>query len=160
MCVCVAALHGPGTYDERALVGKDAVSKWRQHLSMLNLARRAAPFYLPYKTTGLFGVSSVVTDNNIDNYMWYTLWNMVSPHPPGRLFFCRMFRLFFANSDTLDRFSWVGWEKCPGTEKRPFFLRDFCPAFDVLPPPPERDAYKFATDSRPLHGENPSGPSA
>lgn len=66
-----------GTYDEKLALGKDAASTWCQHMAELSLARKASPFYLPYKTTGLFGVSAVVSDNNLDNYMWYTLWNLV-----------------------------------------------------------------------------------
>lgn len=66
-----------GTYNEKLALGKEAASPWRQHMAELSLAKNAAPFYLPYKTTGLFGVSAVVSDNHLDDFMWYTLWNLV-----------------------------------------------------------------------------------
>lgn len=66
-----------GTYDEKSLLGDNAASKWRQDLASLSLAKTATPFYLGYKDAGLIGIKGVVNDNNLDNFMWYSLWNLV-----------------------------------------------------------------------------------
>lgn len=47
-------------------------------MSELNLAAVAKPFYLGYKDAGLLGVSCIAADNHLDDYMWYTLHNLVS----------------------------------------------------------------------------------
>lgn len=73
---CVA---GAGfEYSEKTILGVNAASKWAQELAELNLAIKATPFYLGYKDAGLIGVSCIAEDNHLDNYMWYTLHNIVS----------------------------------------------------------------------------------
>lgn len=66
-------------------------------MSELNLAAVAKPFYLGYKDAGLLGVSCIAADNHLDDYMWYTLHNLVSRQSyrtyhstvqAGRFFFC------------------------------------------------------------------------
>lgn len=74
-------------YSERNVLGVNAASKWCQELSELSLAKSAKPFYLGYKDAGLIGVSCVATDNHLDDYMWYTLHNIVSRR--GQFWFCR-----------------------------------------------------------------------
>ncbi|CAN0154442.1 unnamed protein product, partial [Ascophyllum nodosum] len=64
-------------YNERNLLGVDAASKWHQDLAELSLAAKATPFYLGYKDTGLLGISCIASDNNLDNYMWYTLHSLL-----------------------------------------------------------------------------------
>lgn len=65
-------------YSEKTILGVNAASKWTQEMAELNLAIKATPFYLGYKDAGLIGVSCVAQDNHLDDYMWYTLHNIVS----------------------------------------------------------------------------------
>lgn len=65
-------------YSEKTILGVNAASKWAQEMAELNLAIKATPFYLGYKDAGLIGVSCVAQDNHLDDYMWYTLHNIVS----------------------------------------------------------------------------------
>lgn len=68
-------------YSERSVLGVNAASKWHQELAELGLAARAKPFYLGYKDSGLLGISCIASDNNLDNFMWYTLNNLVGVIP-------------------------------------------------------------------------------
>lgn len=65
-------------YNQASILGTNAASKWAQELAELNLAKVAKPFYLGYKDAGLIGVSCVASDNHLDDFMWYTLHNIVS----------------------------------------------------------------------------------
>lgn len=38
---------------------------------------------------GLLGVSCIAADNHLDDFMWYTLHNLVSAPPGRKLFFSR-----------------------------------------------------------------------
>lgn len=64
-------------YSEKTILGVNAASKWAQEMAELNLAIKATPFYLGYKDAGLIGVSCVAQDNHLDDYMWYTLHNIM-----------------------------------------------------------------------------------
>ncbi|CAM9222359.1 unnamed protein product, partial [Pylaiella littoralis] len=64
-------------YNERTILGVNAASKWAQELADLNLAAVATPFYKGYKDAGLMGVSCIAADNHLDDFMWYTLHNLL-----------------------------------------------------------------------------------
>eukprot|EP00903_Cladosiphon_okamuranus_P010300 g9748.t1 len=64
-------------YNERSIFGVNAASKWAQELADLNLAAVATPFYKGYKDAGLLGVSCIAADNHLDDFMWYTLHNLM-----------------------------------------------------------------------------------
>ncbi|CAN0214797.1 unnamed protein product [Ectocarpus sp. 6 AP-2014] len=64
-------------YNERTVLGVNAASKWAQEIAELNLAAVATPFYKGYKDAGLLGVSCIASDNHLDDFMWYTLHNLL-----------------------------------------------------------------------------------
>jgi mitochondrial-processing peptidase subunit beta len=66
-----------GAWDRRSGIGADGAARWTIALGEHDIAHTAAPFSLNYKDTGLFGVYGVCPDISLDNFMWFTLENLV-----------------------------------------------------------------------------------
>ncbi len=66
-----------GSWDRRSNVGCDGASRWSIEMAERGLAHRASAFYTSYKDSGLIGVTAICPDNKLDDFMWYTLDNLV-----------------------------------------------------------------------------------
>ncbi len=66
-----------GSWDRRSNVGCDGASRWSIEMAERGLAHRASAFTTHYKDSGLIGITAVCPDNKLDDFMWYTLDNLV-----------------------------------------------------------------------------------
>ncbi len=66
-----------GSWDRRSNVGCDGASRFSIEMAERGLAHRASAFTTHYKDSGLIGITAVCPDNKLDDFMWYSLDNLV-----------------------------------------------------------------------------------
>ncbi len=66
-----------GSWDRRSHVGCDGASRFSIEIAERGLAHRASAFTTNYKDSGLIGITAICPDNKLDDFMWYSLDNLV-----------------------------------------------------------------------------------